>query len=454
MSHTLLIKNLDVIGLFEPQRRELRGGWIAVRGPEIRGVGEGPPPERFAAADEAIDGSGLVAIPGLVNTHHHLYQTLTRAWLPAVNCSLFPWLQALYPIWARLDDESVRVGSLAGMAELMLSGCTTTSDHHYVFPKNAQWGLEAQIRAAQQIGIRLHATRGSMSLSEKEGGLPPEALVESHDRILAASERAVETHHDPSRFSMCRVALAPCSPFSVTPELMRDTAALAARHNVRLHTHLAENDEDVAYSLEHYGKRPLEYLEQMGWLARGTWLAHGIHFDDGEVRRLGGARVGISHCPSSNMRLGSGIARVQALRSAGAPVGIGVDGSASNDSSNLIQECRQALLLTRVAHGADAITVDEIFRMATVESAACLGRDDVGRIAEGFAADIALFSLDGIEHSGCHDRLSALLLATTTRVHTLIVNGLVRISGGRFVDFDLERLRREHDVAARKLVAD
>jgi len=457
VSTTLLIRNIDTIGLFEDaregSRREIRGGWIAIEGPAIRAVGAGEPPDEHARADETIDASGLVAIPGLVNTHHHLFQTLTRAWLPAVNCSLFPWLESLYPIWARLDDEAVRLGALIGMAELMLSGCATTSDHHYIYPERARGGLEAEVAAAREIGIRLHATRGSMSLSKKDGGLPPEAVVESHDAILAASEHAVATHHDAARYSMCRVGLAPCSPFSVTPELMRDTAALATRLGVTLHTHLAENAEDVAYSIARYGRRPVDYLEEMGWLGERTWLAHGIHFDDGEVARLGRARVGVAHCPSSNMRLGSGIARVQALRAAGAPVGIGVDGSASNDSSNLIAECRQALLLTRVAHGAEALAVEEAFRMATVEGAACLGRDDVGRIAPGFAADVALFSLDGVEHAGAHDALAALLLTTTTRVHTLVVNGRVRIRGGRFVDFDLERAIAQHRVAARRLVA-
>lgn len=453
MAATLLITNIDAIGLFDDARREIRGGWIAIDGPAIIAVGAGAPPSEHAHAAQTIDARGLVAIPGLVNTHHHLFQTLTRAWLPAANCSLFPWLSALYPVWARLDDESVRLGCLAGMAELMLSGCTTTSDHHYIYPERAKGGLEAEIAAAREIGIRLHATRGSMSLSQKDGGLPPEAVVETHDEIMARSASAVRTHHDPARFAMCRVGLAPCSPFSVTPELMRDTAALAASLDVRLHTHLAENLDDIDYSLARYKMRPVDYLEDAGWLAPRTWLAHGIFFDDAEVARLGRAHVGVAHCPSSNMRLGSGIARVQALRSAGAPVGLGVDGSASNDSGNMIAECRQALLLTRVAHGADAIAVDEVFRMGTREGAACLGRDDIGRIAPGFAADIALFSLGGIEHSGCHDPLAALLLATTTRVHTLIVNGRVRIRGGAFVDFDLDALVARHGAAARRLIA-
>jgi 8-oxoguanine deaminase len=457
VARTLLVTRLDTIALLEDEgrpdaRRDIRDGWIAIDGPAIRAVGAGAPPADFARADETIDGAGLVAIPGLVNTHHHLFQTLTRAWLPAANCSLFPWLEALYPIWARLDDEAVRLGCLIGMAELMLSGCTTTADHHYIYPERARGGLDAEVEAGREMGIRLHATRGSMSLSKKEGGLPPEAVVEPHDAILAASERAVRAHHDPARFAMCRVGLAPCSPFSVTPELMRDTAGLARRLDVTLHTHLAENAEDVAFSLARYGRRPVDSLDESGWLDARTWLAHGIHFDDGEVARLGRARVGVAHCPSSNMRLGSGIARVQALRAAGAPVGIGVDGSASNDSSNMIAECRQALLLTRVAHGAGALRVEEALRMATVEGAECLGRDDIGRIAPGFAADIALFALDGVEHAGCHDPLAALLLATTTRVHTLIVNGRVRIRGGRFVDFDLDRAIAAHRATARRLV--
>lgn len=453
MATSLLIKNLETIGLFEEGRREIRDGWIAIGAGAIRAVGAGEPPREHARAPETIDGSRLVAIPGLVNTHHHLYQTLTRAWLPAANCSLFPWLRALYPIWARLDDEAVRLGCLVGMAELLLSGCTTVADHHYIYPERAKGGLDVEVAAANEIGIRLHATRGSMSLSKNDGGLPPEAIVETHEEILTACERAVRTHHDPGRYAMCRVGLAPCSPFSVTPALMRETAAMAARLGVTLHTHLAENAEDLAYSLAHYGMRPLDYLEDVGWLGDRTWLAHGIHFDDGEIARLGRARVGVAHCPSSNMRLGSGIARVQALRAAGAPVGIGVDGSASNDSSNLIQECRQALLLTRVAHGATAITVDDVFRMATVDGAACIGRDDIGRIAPGFASDIALFSLDGLDHSGAHDPLSALLLTTTTRAHTVVVNGRVRVRRGEIVGLDTERLVAAHRAAARRLVA-
>lgn len=453
MTPTLLIADLDAIGLFDDARREIRGGWIAIDGAAIAAVGQGAPPAEFARAAQTIDGRGLVAIPGLVNTHHHLFQTLTRAWLPAANCSLFPWLSALYPVWARLDDEAVRLGCLAGMAELMLSGCTTTSDHHYIYPERAQGGLEAEISAARELGMRLHATRGSMSLSQKDGGLPPEAVVETHDEILARSESAVKAHHDRERFAMCRVGLAPCSPFSVTEALMRDTAALAGSLDVRLHTHLAENKDDVDYSLARYKKRPVDYLEDAGWLAPRTWLAHGIFFDDAEVGRLGRARVGVAHCASSNMRLGSGIARVQALRAAGAPVGLGVDGSASNDSGNMIAECRQALLLTRVAHGADAIAVDEVLRMATREGAACLGRDDIGRIAPGYAADVALFSLAGIEHSGCHDPFAALLLAATTRVDTLVVNGRVRVRGGAFVDFDLDALVARHNAAARRLVS-
>jgi 8-oxoguanine deaminase len=452
MSATLLVKNLDAIGLFEEERREIRGGWIAIEGPAIRAVGSGEPPPEVARADETIDGRGLVAIPGLVNTHHHLYQTLTRAWLPAANCSLFPWLEALYPIWSRLDDEAVRLGCLVGMAELLLSGCTTVADHHYIYPERAKGGLEAEVQAAREIGIRLHATRGSMSLSKKDGGLPPEAVVEAHDDILAACERAVRAHHDPARFAMCRVGLAPCSPFSVTPELMRDTAAMASRLGVTLHTHLSENAEDVAYSQARYGKRPVALLEELGWLGGSTWIAHGIHFDDGEVARLGRARVGVAHCPSSNMRLGSGIARVQALRAAGSPVGLGVDGSASNDASNMIQECRQALLLTRVAHGAGAITIDDVFRIASAGGAACLRRDDIGRLAPGCAADIALFPTGGLERSGAHDPLAALLLTSTTRADTVIVNGNARVRRGEIVGLDVERLVAQHGAAARRLV--
>ena len=402
--------------------------------------------------DRTITAPCAVAIPGLVNTHHHLYQTLTRACTASADAELFDWLRALYPLWARLDEEAVHVAATVGMAELLLSGCTTTSDHHYVFPDGQAKLIDAEIEAAREIGIRFHPTRGSMSVGQSGGGLPPDCVVQDEDAILADCERLIGKYHDPAPGSMLRIALAPCSPFSVSPELMLRTAALAERYQVRLHTHLAETRDEEAYCLGRFGKRPLDVLSDAGWLGGNTWLAHGIYFNDREIDRLGSAGVGIAHCPSSNMRLGSGIAPVIRLRRAGCPVGLGVDGSASNDSSHMLAEARQALLLNRLAHGAAALSVRQALRMATVEGARCLGRDDIGSLEPGKRADVALFDLRDVGYSGAEDGLSALLLCAPGRVETLVVNGRVVVENHQVRTIALEPVLTRHRRIAARLV--
>lgn len=416
----------------------------------ITGVGAGEVPP--FVYDRVIDARGKVMLPGFINTHHHLYQTLTRAYPPALDSELFEWLVRLYPVWAKIDEEAVRYGALVGMAELLLSGCTTTTDHLYLFPRGQHRLIDAEIEAAREIGIRFHPTRGSMSLSEKDGGLPPDSVVQSPDEILRDSERLIETYHDVKPGAMIRIALAPCSPFSVTPALMRETASLARAKGVRLHTHLAETRDEERYCLEKFGMRPVDYLEESGWMTAEVWLAHGIHFNDAEVARLGAHRVGVAHCPSSNMRLGSGACRVKDLQSAGSPVGLGVDGSASNDASHMLAEVRQALLLTRLIHGAHGMKMLEALALATVGGAGCLGREDIGQLAPGKAADVALFSLEEIGYSGAGDPLAALLLCHPTRVDTLIVNGRVVVEEGRLTTIELRPIIERHRSIARRMM--
>jgi len=450
MSDSLLIRDIHTLVLMDPADTTLHDAFLFIEDGEIRSLGKRP--ARWPRASRTIRAPHSVAIPGLVNTHHHLYQTLTRAFRPAANAGLFDWLRLLYPVWARLDEESVHVAALAGMAELLLSGCTTTADHHYLFPRRHPRLIEAEIQAARRIGIRFHPTRGSMSVGRSKGGLPPDSVVQREPEILADCERLILRYHDPMPGSMLRLALAPCSPFSVSPELMRDTAALAGRYDIRLHTHLAETGDEEAYCLAHFGKRPLDLLEDVGWLDGRTWLAHGIHFNRAEVRRLGRARVGVAHCPSSNMRLGSGAAPVIALRRAGCPVGLGVDGSASNDSSHMLAEARQALLLNRLVHGAAAFSVGDALRMATVEGARCLGRDDIGTLEAGKRGDVALFDLRGIGYSGAGDPVSALLLCTPARVDALVIEGRVVVESGELRTLALDRLLARHRRLAVRLL--
>ncbi len=433
-----------------PDTQPIANGYVCIEDGFISGIGSGE--ASHFAPDEVIDATDRIVLPGLINTHHHLYQTLTRAYPPALDSELFDWLVSLYPVWAKIDEESVHLSALVGMAELMLSGCSTTADHLYLFPWGQSRLIDAEIEAAKRIGIRFHPTRGSMSLGEKDGGLPPDSVVQSPDDILRDSERVIDTYHDPSAGAMVRMALAPCSPFSVTPGLMRETARLARDKGVRLHTHLAETRDEERYCLEKFGMRPLDYLERAGWMGAETWLAHGIFFNDVELQRLGCSRVGVAHCPSSNMRLGSGICRVTDLRTAGSPVGLGVDGSASNDSSHMLAEVRQALLLARLAGGARAMRVREALELATTGGARCLGREDIGRLAPGMCADVAIFSLDAVGYSGAGDPLAALLLCHPTRVETLLIHGRAVVQHGELATIDLPPILDAHRRKARELI--
>jgi 8-oxoguanine deaminase len=401
--------------------------------------------------DSDFDASGHVVLRGLINTHHHFYQTLTRAFDPALDQPLFPWLKALYPVWARLMPEQVAVAARLAIAELLLSGCTTTADHHYVFPDGLADAIDIEAEAARELGIRAVLTRGSMSLSEDDGGLPPRSVVEDEDRILAESERLVGDWHERGPGAAIQIALAPCSPFSVTQSLMRETAALAERLDVRLHTHLAETEDENAFCLETFGRRPLDYLDDVGWLSDQTWLAHGIHFSEREIARLGAAGTGIAHCPSSNMILASGIAPVPALEAAGAPVGLGVDGSGSADASNMIQEVRLAFQLQRLQHGAETISHRDALRWGTEGSARCLGRTDIGMIAPGMQADLALFRLDEPRFSGYGDPLAALVLCGAHRADRAMVGGHWIVEDGAIAGLDLEALMAEHRAAAQML---
>ena len=449
-SEPLLIRDIHTLVLMDERNTVLHGAWLFARNGVIQQLGTRASP--LPSARRTVSGRHAVMIPGLINTHHHLFQTLTRAYAPAAEAELFGWLRTLYPLWARLDAESVYVAALAGMAELLLSGCTTTSDHHYVFPRGEERLMDAEIAAARRIGIRFHPTRGSMSVGRKHGGLPPDRVIQTEERILNDCERVIAKYHDASPGSMLRVALAPCSPFSVSPQLLRESAELARLRHVRLHTHLAETRDEEEYCLRRFRMRPLDLLEEAGWLGPQTWLAHGIHFNRSEVARLGRAGVAIAHCPTSNMRLGSGYAPILRLRGAGCPVGLGVDGSASNDSSHMLAEARQALLLHRLVHGVSAVSVGDILRMATVEGARCLGRDDIGTLAPGKRADFALFDLRDIGYSGAGDSVSALLLCAPARVATLIVNGRVVVEGGELRTLSLDSIVSRHRRLARKLL--
>jgi 8-oxoguanine deaminase len=404
--------------------------------------------------DETIDAGGHVVLPGLINTHHHFYQNMTRAHPAAINKSLFGWLQALYPIWARMTPEALELATEAALIELLMSGVTTTSDHHYLFPAGMEEAIDIQVAVARRVGMRVTLTRGSMSLSVDDGGLPPRSVVQRDAAILADSERLIARYHDRSHGSFVQIALAPCSPFSVTPELMRDTALLAERHDCRLHTHLAETEDEDAFCLHKFGRRPLDHLEHVGWLSDRTWLAHGVHFDPGEIARLGAHGVAVCHCPTSNMLLASGQCHTLALEAAGSPVGLGVDGSASNDAGNGMEAVRHALLLNRLRYGADRMTHLDALRWATEGSARCLGRSDIGRLAVGAAADLALFRVDDeLSMSGAHDPLAALVLCGATRADRVMVGGRWLVWDRMPVGVDLAALRARHHALARRLYA-
>ena len=400
---------------------------------------------------EIYDAGEHVVLPGLINTHHHFYQTLTRAVPAALDRELFPWLQALYPIWARLTPEALDLGMTLAMAELVLSGCTTTTDHHYVFPAGLEDAIDIEVAAAKRFGLRVLLTRGSMNLSQRDGGLPPDSVVQDEDAILADSERVVARYHEAGQGATVQIALAPCSPFSVTTALMRSTAELAARLNVRMHTHLAETEDENRYCQEVHHCRPLDYLENCGWLNDRVWLAHGIHFDAAEMKRLARAGTTISHCPCSNQTLASGTCPVCAMEQAGVKIGIGVDGSASNDGSNLMQEVRAAFLLQRSRYGVKAVSHLDALRWATKGSAACVGRTDIGEIAVGKMADLALFKLDELRFSGSGDPLAALVLCGAHRADRVMVGGRWIVKDGKIPNLDLDELMKRHSAAARAL---
>ena len=401
--------------------------------------------------DTIFNASRHVVLPGLINTHHHFYQTLTRAFPAALDKPLFPWLKSLYPVWAGLQPKQIELSSRLALAELLLSGCTTSADHHYLFPAGLEHAVDIQVEAARELGIRATVTRGSMCLGEDQGGLPPRTVIQTEEKIIEDSERVIKAFHDASEGSMVQIALAPCSPFSVTPDVMKASASLAQRYAVHLHTHLAETHDETDFCLKLFGLRPLDYLESVGWLNDKTWLAHGIHFDQGEIERLGKQGVGISHCPSSNMILASGICPASALETAGSPVGIGVDGSASNDGSNMIQEVRMAFLLQRLKDGAETISHLDALRWATKGSANCLGRSDIGSIALGKQADLALFNLDEPRFSGNGDPLAALILCGAHAADYVMVAGDWRVENGAIAGLDMEQLMVEHRQSAREL---
>ncbi|SIT83349.1 Cytosine/adenosine deaminase [Yoonia rosea] len=439
-----LIKDADHIITMDDQRHELQGADILLRGGVVAAIGQ-----KLKADGAAVfHAKGKIITPGLVNTHHHLYQTLTRAVPGAQDALLFGWLQRLYPIWARFGPEEMFVSAQVGLAELALSGCTLTSDHLYLYPNGAR--LDDTIAAAQDVGLRFHATRGAMSIGESDGGLPPDALVENEEHILEDSIRVIDAFHDARPGAMVRVGVAPCSPFSVTRDLMRNAASLARDKGVMMHTHLAENDEDIAYSLEKFGCRPGQYAEDLGWTGDDVWHAHCVKLDGHEIDLFARSRTGVAHCPCSNCRLGSGIAPVRQMRDAGVPVGLGVDGSASNDIGNLVAEARQAMLLQRVQNGADAMSAREALEIATRGGAQVLGRDDCGQIAVGKRADIAIWDANVIENAGSWDPV-ALLLAGPMKVDALFVEGRQIVSEGQMTSVDLPAVIARQNALARKL---
>lgn len=403
--------------------------------------------------DEVFDARELVIIPGLINTHHHFYQTLTRAWAPVVSVPLFPWLKTLYPVWAKLTPKALELASKVALAELLLSGCTTAADHHYLFPTGMDEAIDIQVAAVRDMGMRAMLTRGSMSLGEDEGGLPPRHTVQSGDVILKDSERLVKRYHERGEGAQIQIALAPCSPFSVTQNIMADSAMLAKALDVRLHTHLAETLDEEAFCLKMFGMRTVDYLDSVGWLSDRTWLAHGIHFNQEEIERLGRAGTGVCHCPVSNMRLASGMCPTLDLQAAGAPVGLGVDGSASNDASNMMYEARQALYLQRLKYGAERITPEVVLGWATRGSAALLGRSDIGEIAVGKQADLAMFKLDELRFSGSHDPIAALLLCGAEKAEHVMIGGQWRVKNGIIAGLDIQALMAEHKALAAKLVS-
>jgi 8-oxoguanine deaminase len=446
---TLLLRHARLLATMDAQRREIPDGALFIRGRYIEQVGTSA--ELPASADRVIDLSDHVVLPGLVNTHHHLFQSLTRALPKAQNAKLFTWLRTLYPLWARLTGEAIYVSAKLAMCELLLSGCTTINDHLYLYPNGA--AIDDEIRAAQELGVRFHPCRGSMSVGESQGGLPPDTLVEDEETILRDSRRAIETYHQPERYGICRVSLAPCAPFNVSEKLMRASAEMARAYGVRLHTHVAETRDEERYCLERVGMRPVEYMRTLDWTGPDVWYAHAVHLNPQEIDLMAETGTGVAHCPTSNMRLGSGIAPIREYLDAGVTVGLAVDGSASNDSGHMLAEARQAMLLQRVAKGADALSAREALEMATLGGAAVLGRDDIGRLAPGMAADLIAFRLDRVDLAGAQaDPLAALLFCAPGKVDLSIIDGRVIVEDGDLLDVDLAALIAQHNAISRALI--
>lgn len=456
-TRTVLLRHARVLVTMDEQRREIEDGGLLIRDGRIEQVG--PTESLPVTADEIVDLRGHVVLPGLVNTHHHLYQTLTRAVPAAQNANLFDWLVALYPIWARLTPQAIRTSTLVGLAELAMSGCTTAADHHYVFPPGCR--LDDQIEAAAEIGMRFHASRGSMSLGESSGGLPPDSVVEDEAAILRDSTRVVETFHDPTPGAMTRIVLAPCSPFSVTPDLMRESARLARAKGVRLHTHLAETLDEERFCLAKFGLRPVAYMESLDWLGDDVWFAHAVHADAAEIDALARTGSGVAHCPTSNMRLASGIAPLSAYRARGVKVGLGVDGSASNDGSHLLGEVRQAMLLARLAttQGASPevsalMTPRDALEIGTLGGAAVLGRTDIGSLALGKCADLFAIDVDTVQFAGAlHDPVAAVVMCAPQQAAYTMVNGRFVVKEGHLTTIDVDHVLEDHERNARRMVA-
>lgn len=446
---TLLLKNARLLATFDADRREITNGGLYIRDNVIAQVG--PTADLPTDAEQVIDARDMVILPGLVNTHHHLYQTLTRAVPKSQNAVLFDWLKTLYPIWANLTPEAIYTSALVGLAELMLSGCTTAADHLYLVPNGSSH--DDEIRAARELGIRFHPTRGSMSLGESQGGLPPDRVTQDEETILQDSRRVIETYHDPLPLSMCRVGLAPCSPFSVTPELMVESARLARAYGVRLHTHLAETLDEERFCLERFGKRPVEYAESLEWLGDDVWFAHSVWVNDAEINQYVRSGTGVAHCPSSNMLLGSGIAPIVKMVKAGVKVGLGVDGSASNDASHMLREARQAMLLQRVGGDPGAMTARGALEMGTVGGARVLGRDDIGSLEVGKAADFIGVNLNRLSYAGNHDPLAAIVFCDTHYVDLSVINGRVVIEDGQLLTMDMKPVIERHNALALKLMS-
>lgn len=445
---TLLVKNIHTLVTMDSSRREIKNGYIFVRDGNIESIGSSLE-LKDKSADEVIDARQHIVLPGLVNTHHHMVQSLTR--VIAQNDELFGWLKALYPIWSGLTGEAVYTASKLAMAELLLSGCTTSSDHLYIYPNDVT--LDHQIQAASEMGIRFHAARGSMSVGESKGGLPPDKVVEDEAFILKDTRRLIEQYHDARRYAMLRIVVAPCSPFTVSQDLMRESAALARSYGVSLHTHLAENDNDIAYGLEQFGQRPGDYAESVGWVGDDVWHAHCVKLDTHEINLFGHTHTGVCHCPSSNMRLASGIAPIRQMLDAQVKVGLGVDGSASNDSGHLLNEARQAMLLQRVTGNPSALSAREALEIATVGGASVLGRDDIGALAVGMSADFVAFRLDTIGFAGAtHDPVAALTFCASPHADFSVINGRMVVKDGNLLTVDAPVLVEQHNTISRKLI--